>query len=34
VVIPVAQPGETPENPPNTRRKPVRSIDRSNPFAD
>ena len=34
VVVPAAQPGETPENLPNPRRKPARSIDRSNPFAE
>ena len=33
-VVPAAQPGEAPETPPNPRRKPVRSIDRSNPFAE
>ena len=33
-VIPVAQPGEIRNNPPNSRRKPVRPIDRSNPFAE
>jgi serine/threonine-protein kinase len=34
VVIPAAQPAENPENLPNPRRKPVRAIDRSNPFAE
>ena len=33
-VAPAAQPAENPENSPNPRRKPVRSIDRSNPFAE
>jgi serine/threonine-protein kinase len=33
-VVPAAQPAETPENSPTPRRKPVRSIDRSNPFAE
>jgi hypothetical protein len=33
VVLPAAQPTENPENLPNPPRKPVRSIDRSNPFA-
>jgi serine/threonine-protein kinase len=33
-IVPAAQPGEAPETPPNSRRKPVRSIDRSNPFAE
>jgi serine/threonine-protein kinase len=34
VVLPAAQPAENPENLPNPRRKPVRAIDRSNPFAE
>ena len=34
VVFPAAQPAENPENLPNPRRKPVRAIDRSNPFAE
>jgi hypothetical protein len=34
VVIPAAQPAENPANLPSPRRKPVRSIDRSNPFAE
>jgi hypothetical protein len=33
-MIPIAQPGEIRNNPPNSRRKPVRPIDRSNPFAE
>jgi serine/threonine-protein kinase len=34
VVLPPSQPAENPENLPNPRRKPVRAIDRSNPFAE
>jgi hypothetical protein len=34
VVLPAAQPAENPENLPIPRRKPVRAIDRSNPFAE
>jgi len=33
-VLPSAQSAENPENLPNPRRKPVRAIDRSNPFAE
>ena len=34
VVPPAPHPAENPENSPNPRHKPVRSIDRSNPFAE
>ena len=33
-VVPAAKPAENSENSPSPRRKPVRSIDRSNPFAE
>ena len=32
--VPAAQPAENPENLPNPRRKPMRSLDRSNPFSE
>jgi hypothetical protein len=34
VVAPAAQPAENSDNGLNSRRKPARSIDRSNPFAE